>query len=175
MRNLKSKEEYKPTIIQPFITAEQLKSRLVSNEPLMVLDIGNIERYEKQHIPGSACTVYNEESKRKIMPRLPKGIAIVLVSDNEETPMQIAGMIRSMGLNARYLKGGVKAWKWEFKESADKNISPKELKSSLDVEEVLLYKSFIPSCLIYLLSIYIPIATNLLYNDAFMINSLVML
>jgi rhodanese-related sulfurtransferase len=29
----------------------------------------------------------------------------------------------------------VKAWKWEFKESADKNISPKELKRSLDVEK----------------------------------------
>jgi glyoxylase-like metal-dependent hydrolase (beta-lactamase superfamily II)/rhodanese-related sulfurtransferase len=133
MGNLKSKEEYETTVTQPFITAEELKSKLDSNEPLMVLDLGNMERYEKQHIPGSACAVCNEDSKRDIMPRLPRNIEIVLVSDNDEYPMQIAEMMRGMGLNARYLKGGVKAWKWEFKESVDKNISPKELKRSLDV------------------------------------------
>jgi hypothetical protein len=90
----------------------------------MVLDIGNMERYERQHIPGSACAVCNEESNRDIMPRLPRDIEIVLVSDTKEYPMQIAEMMHGMGLNARYLEGGVKAWKWEFKESADKNISP---------------------------------------------------
>ena len=47
--------------------------------------------------------------------------------------MQIVGMMRNIGLNAKYLKGGVNAWKWEFKESTDKNISPKDLKRSLDV------------------------------------------
>ncbi|HET7391881.1 MAG TPA: rhodanese-like domain-containing protein, partial [Nitrososphaeraceae archaeon] len=133
MGNLKSKEEYKTTIAHSFITAEELKSKLDSNEPLMVFDIGNMERYQKQHIPGSACAVCNEDSKRDIMRRLPRDIEIVLVSDNDDYPTQIAEMMRSMGLNARYLKGGVKAWKWEFKESADKNISPQELKRSLDV------------------------------------------
>jgi glyoxylase-like metal-dependent hydrolase (beta-lactamase superfamily II)/rhodanese-related sulfurtransferase len=133
MGNLKSKEEYESTMAHSFITAEELKSKLDSNEPLMVFDIGTMERYQKQHIPGSACAVCNEDSKRDIMPRLPRDIEIVLVSDNDDYPTQIAEMMRSMGLNARYLKGGVKAWKWEFKESADKNISPKELKRSLDV------------------------------------------
>ena len=82
MRNLKLKEEYKSTITQPFITAEELKLKLDSSEPLIVLDVGITERYEKQHIPGSACAVCNEDSKRDIMPRLPRNIEIVLVSDN---------------------------------------------------------------------------------------------
>jgi glyoxylase-like metal-dependent hydrolase (beta-lactamase superfamily II)/rhodanese-related sulfurtransferase len=134
MGNLKSKE-YRTTITQSFITAEELKSKLDSNEPLMVFDIGNMDRYEKQRIPGSAYAVCNEDSKRDIMPRLPRNVEIVLVSDNDEYPMQMAEMMRSMDLNARYLKGGVKAWKWEFKETSGKNISPKELKRSLDVEK----------------------------------------
>jgi hypothetical protein len=44
MRNQKSKEEYETTVSQSFITAEELKSKLDSNEPLMVFDIGNMER-----------------------------------------------------------------------------------------------------------------------------------
>ena len=46
------------------------ESKLDSNEPLMMLDIGNMERYERQDIPGSACTVCNDESKRDIMPSM---------------------------------------------------------------------------------------------------------
>ena len=92
----------------------------------MIFDIGNMERYTRQHIPGSACAVCNEDSKKNIMPRLPKDIEIVLVADNDEYTMQITAMMRSMGLNAKYLKGGINSWKWEFKDSSDKNISAKD-------------------------------------------------
>ena len=130
MSNQKLEEEYGTNV--PFIRAEQLKSKLDSNEPLMIFDIGNIERYSRQHIPGSACAVCNEDSKRNIMPRLPKDIEIVLVADNDEYTMQIAGMMCTMGLNAKYLRGGINSWKWEFKDSSDKNISAKELKENFD-------------------------------------------
>ena len=42
-------------------------------------------------------------------------------------------MMRQIGLNAKYLKGGISSWKWEFNEShANKDISPQELKRLLD-------------------------------------------
>lgn len=131
MSNQKLEKEYDEASI-PFINAEQLKSKLDSNEPLMIFDIGDMDRYNREHIPGSACAICNEDSKKNIMPRLPKDIELVLVADNEEYPMQMASMMSSMGLNAKYLKGGIKSWKWEFKDSTDKNISPRELKESLD-------------------------------------------
>ena len=38
-----------------------------------------------------------------------------------------------IGLNAKYLSGGISSWKWEFNESKlYKDISPKELKMLLD-------------------------------------------
>ena len=48
------------------ISAKDLKSKLDSKRPLMLFDIGERERYEKKHIPGSSYAVCNEESKKKI-------------------------------------------------------------------------------------------------------------
>jgi glyoxylase-like metal-dependent hydrolase (beta-lactamase superfamily II)/rhodanese-related sulfurtransferase len=118
------------------ITAQELKSKLASNEPLMVFDIGNRERYEKQHIPGSACAVCNDDTKKSIMPRLPKNIELVIVSDDDEYPRQVAEMMQIMGLKARYLQGGIRSWQWDMKRSeSDRNISPGELKEILDTED----------------------------------------
>jgi glyoxylase-like metal-dependent hydrolase (beta-lactamase superfamily II)/rhodanese-related sulfurtransferase len=130
MNNQQLEDEFETNI--SFISAEELKSKLDSNEPLMIFDIGDRERYARHHIPGSACAVCNEDSKKNIMPRLPKDIEIVLVADNDEYTMQITVMMRSIGLNAKYLKGGIDSWLWEFKDSSDNNISAKDLKESLD-------------------------------------------
>ncbi len=56
------------------ITANELKHRLDSGGPIIVLDMGKKERYERKHIPGSANIVINTESKMNIIPRLPKYI-----------------------------------------------------------------------------------------------------
>ncbi|HEY7082515.1 MAG TPA: hypothetical protein VH500_22730, partial [Nitrososphaeraceae archaeon] len=69
MNNQQLEDEFETNI--PFIRSEELKSKLDSNEPLMIFDIGDRERYTRQHIPGSACAVCNEDSKKNIMPRLP--------------------------------------------------------------------------------------------------------
>ena len=119
-----------------YITAEELKSKLEGNDPLIVLDIGSSKRYEEQHIPGSAYAVCNEDSKKTIMPRLPKDIDLVVVSDDEEYPRQIAEMMGSLGLKARYLKGGINSWKWDLKRSeSNRNISVRELKEILDLKD----------------------------------------
>ena len=103
----------------------------------MLFDIGQRERYEKQHIPGSSYAVCNEESKKRIMPKLPKDVEIILVAENEEYTKQMAKMMHQIGLKVRYLVGGIKAWKWDFAGEkfdtiTNKNISAFELKEALD-------------------------------------------
>ena len=119
------------------ISAEDLKSKLDSKRPLMLFDIGERERYEKKHIPGSSYAVCNEESKKKIMPKLPKDVEIILVAEKDEYTKQMAEMMHQIGLKVRYLLGGIKAWKWDFAGGkfdtiTSKNISAFELKVALD-------------------------------------------
>jgi glyoxylase-like metal-dependent hydrolase (beta-lactamase superfamily II)/rhodanese-related sulfurtransferase len=119
------------------ISAEDLKSKLDSKQPLMVFDIGEQQRYEKEHIPGSSYAVCNEESKKNIMPRLPKDVEIILVAENEEYTKQMVEMMHQIGLKVRYLQGGIRSWKWnfvggKFGTQSSKNISAFELKETLD-------------------------------------------
>ncbi|HEX7207509.1 MAG TPA: rhodanese-like domain-containing protein [Nitrososphaeraceae archaeon] len=123
------------------ITSDELKSKLDSRVPLLLFDIRDSKNFEKRHIPGSSCAVCNEETKRTIMPRLPKDMEIVLVGEqkpadsDENYPKQMAEMMRQIGLNARYLEGGISSWKWQFNESIDGDISPKDLKKLIDSEK----------------------------------------
>ena len=80
------------------ISAEELKSKLESKQPLMVFDIGEQSRYEKEHIPGSSYAVCNEQAKKNIMPKLPKDIEIVPVAESDEYTKQMAEMMSQMGL-----------------------------------------------------------------------------
>ncbi len=115
-----------------YVTSDELKLKLDNGLPLMLFDIRDSKQFEQKHIPGSACAVCNEESKKNIMPRLPKDMEIVLIGENEEYPKQMSEMMRPIGLNAKYLEGGILSWKWQFNESLDKDISPQELKRLLD-------------------------------------------
>jgi glyoxylase-like metal-dependent hydrolase (beta-lactamase superfamily II)/rhodanese-related sulfurtransferase len=127
------------------INADELKSKLDSNVPLLLFDLRDSKNFEKRHIPGSACAVCNEETKRNIMPKLPKDMEIVLVGeqlngekeeDGETAHIkQMAKMMRQIGLDAKYLKGGISAWKWQFNKSLDKDISPTELKKLIDSDK----------------------------------------
>ena len=116
-----------------YVTSDELKLKLDSDKPLMLFDIRDSKQFGQRHIPGSACAVCNEESKKNIMPRLPMDVEIVLVGEDEEYPKQMVEMMNQIGLNAKYLKGGISSWRWEFNESqANKDISPQELKRLLD-------------------------------------------
>jgi glyoxylase-like metal-dependent hydrolase (beta-lactamase superfamily II)/rhodanese-related sulfurtransferase len=120
------------------ITSDELKIKLDSRVPLLLFDIRDSRNFEKRHIPGSACAVCNEETKRTIMPRLPKDMEIVLVGEQEKEenyPKQMAEMMRQIGLNTRYLEGGISSWKWQFNESLDRDISPRDLKKLIDSEK----------------------------------------
>ncbi|MGB7635610.1 MAG: rhodanese-like domain-containing protein [Nitrososphaeraceae archaeon] len=115
------------------ITPEDLKSRLEGGQHLMVFDIGDKNRFDRQHIPGSAYAVCDSATKKNIMPKLPKNIEIVLVSDDDEYSRQMAQMMAQIGLNTRYLQGGINSWKWSLTESSSEgNISSVDLKKWLD-------------------------------------------
>lgn len=114
------------------ITADELKASLEAKDKPIVFDLGSMSRYEARHIPGSACAVCDENSKKNIMPRLPKDKEIVLVNDNEDYPKHMASMMNGIGLKARYLQGGLGSWKWDFANETDKDITANELKKLLD-------------------------------------------
>ncbi len=114
------------------VTSDELKLKLDSKVPLMLFDLRDSKNFEKSHIPGSACAICNEETKRTIMPRLPKDMEIILVGAEENHPKQMSEMMRQMGLDAKYLEGGISSWKGPFTESLDKDISPKDLKKLID-------------------------------------------
>ena len=115
------------------ITPEELKSRLEGNQHLMIFDIGERRRFEQQHIPGSAYAVCDEAAKKNIMPKLPKNIEIVLVSDDDDYTKNMAEMMLQIGLNAKYLQGGISAWKWNLaKSSSERYISSMDLKKWMD-------------------------------------------
>ena len=121
------------------ITADELKASLEAKNKPIVFDLGNMHRYEAYHIPGSTYAVCNEDSQKNIMPRLPKDIEIILVSDDEEYPKHMASLMEQLGLKTRYLQGGLDSWKWDFANSTEKDITAKQLKKLLDTNSELLF------------------------------------
>jgi len=121
------------------ITSEELKEKLQdkSGNPIMIFDIGNKERYQIEHIPGSKFAVCDQQTINSLLPKLPKNIDIVLVAEDEDYARQMAQMAREKGgLRTRYLKGGISAWNDEKTENQDPKISAKELKNAIDEDKI---------------------------------------
>ena len=121
------------------ITSEQLKEKLQdkSGKPIMIFDIGNKERYEKEHIPGSKFVVCDQQTINSLLPKLPKNIDIVLVAEDEDYTRQMAQMAKEKGgIRTRYLKGGISSWNGEKTERQDIRISAKDLKNAIDKGKV---------------------------------------
>lgn len=116
------------------ISADELRSRLYSrNGPLMIFDIGDGNRYEREHIAGSRFILCDQETVNKTLSKMPKGIDIILVGEDENYTKEKAEMARDKaGLQTRYLQGGLAAWKWEKTVALDSRISPNDLKHELD-------------------------------------------
>jgi hypothetical protein len=54
--------------------------------------IWDSKRFEERHILGSACAICNEESKKSIMPRLPKDLEIIRINTGNK-PMPIVNEV----------------------------------------------------------------------------------
>ena len=121
------------------ITSEELKEKLQykSGKSIMMFDIGNKERYQKEHIPGAKFVVCDQQTINSLLPKLPKNVDIVLVAEDENYTRQMAQMAKEKGgLRTRYLKGGISSWNGEKTERQDIRISAKDLKNAIDKGKV---------------------------------------
>src|SRR5215211_8775046 len=116
------------------ISSDELRSKLSSgDEPIMIFDIGDESRYKREHIPSSRFMVCDDKTISTTLPKMPKGIDIVLVGEDENYTKEMAQMARDKaGLQTRYLQGGLAAWKWQKTGALDPRISPNDLKHELD-------------------------------------------
>jgi glyoxylase-like metal-dependent hydrolase (beta-lactamase superfamily II)/rhodanese-related sulfurtransferase len=118
------------------ISADELMSKLASSmedELILIFDIGDENRYKREHIAGSRFMVCDDETISTTLPKLPKGIDIILVGEDEKYTKEMAQMARDKaGLQTRYLQGGLAAWKWEKTTALDPRITANDLKQALD-------------------------------------------
>ena len=141
-RNIRTQQQIQDDRESQFcfeITSEELKEKLQckSGKSIMIFDIGNKERYQKEHIPGAKFVVCDQQTINSLLPKLPKNIDIVLVAEDEDYTRQMAQMAKEKGgLRTRYLKGGISSWNGEKTERQDIRISAKDLKNAIDKGKV---------------------------------------
>ena len=118
------------------ITAEELHADLKSQKPLLVFDLRLKEHFIHEHIEGSVHAVCDSRAKETIMPRIPKGVKIVLIDDDGTMSAGTANMMASYGLDAHFLKGGIKSWnKGLVGKDTRAVITPEELWSKIKKKE----------------------------------------
>lgn len=92
------------------LNSDELYSLLEKKEPMLLFDLRLLESYKSGHIDGSVHAVCDAKAKETIMPQIPKNVKTVLVDDDGTIASEISIMMRSFGLDAHYLKGGMKEW-----------------------------------------------------------------
>ena len=118
------------------VTAEELHADLKSEKPLLVFDLRLKEHFTHEHIEGSVHAVCDSRAKETIMPRIPKGVKIILIDEDGTMSAETAGMMTSYGLDAHFLKGGIKSWnKGLIRKDIHTIISPEELWSKIKKKE----------------------------------------
>ncbi len=110
------------------IASDELYSDLKSGMPLLVFDLRLKEHYTSGHIEGSVHAVCDSRAKETIMPKIPKGVKIVLIDEDGSISAPIAAMMASYGLDAHFLKGGIKSW--------DKSLVKKDIHTIITPEEL---------------------------------------
>jgi glyoxylase-like metal-dependent hydrolase (beta-lactamase superfamily II)/rhodanese-related sulfurtransferase len=116
------------------VTPNNLQQKLDSKgEPFMIFDIGDKQRYEKEHVPGSKFAVCDEQTIKSLLPKLPKDTEIILIADDEDYAKQMAQMASNKGgLKARYLSGGISSWSGKTTSQQDPKIKSNDLKKDID-------------------------------------------
>jgi len=110
------------------ISSDELHALLQKKEALLLFDLRLQDAYKEGHIDGSVHAVCDARSKDTLMPKIPKNVKLVLIDDNGTMSAEIVTMMRSFGLDAYYLKGGIKEWnKGLIKGSPPASISPDDL------------------------------------------------
>jgi len=121
------------------MTSDDLYDSLQKNEQLLVFDLRLKETFESAHIKGSVHAVCDVNTKETIMPKIPKNVKIVLVDDDGKMALETSAMMRSFGLDAYFLQGGMKQWDKEtVSGTPSSSITPDELWKKLQEQDVFL-------------------------------------
>ncbi|MCV0392707.1 MAG: MBL fold metallo-hydrolase [Nitrosopumilus sp.] len=121
------------------ITSDELYSSLQKKEPLLLFDLRLLETYSSGHIEGSVHAVCDAKSKETIMPKIPKNVKIILIDEDGSMSSEISSMMRSFGLDAYFLKDGMKGWDKELvKGHPPVTIKPEDLWNKLSDDNVFL-------------------------------------
>ncbi len=114
------------------ITSDELNDSLQKNEPMLLFDLRLQDIYKEGHINGSVHAVCDTRTKDTLMPKIPKNVKLVLIDDDGKMSAETVVMMRSFGLDAYYLKGGMKDWTNELvKGSPPTAITPDNLAKKL--------------------------------------------
>ena len=120
------------------ITHEQLNAELKKHHPRLLFDLRAKEEFEKSHIKGSVHVVCDSKAKERIMPNIPKGTKIVLISKIDESAKGVAKTMTENELDECYLSGGFSAWGGSTsKGDTGKTVSPESLLESIEQVYVL--------------------------------------
>ncbi len=121
------------------ITSEALDRLLQKKESLLLFDLRLQDIYKKGHIDGSVHAVCDAKAKDTLMPKIPKNVKLVLIDDDGTMSKETAMMMRSFGLDAFYLQGGMKTWTRGLTSGSPPDaISPDELSQKLHDSNVYL-------------------------------------
>jgi len=121
------------------ITSDELRISLKSKEPLLLFDLRLQDIYKEGHIDGAVHAVCDGRSKDTLMPKIPKDVKLVLIDEDGTMSANTAEMMRSSGLDAHYLKGGMKNWADKLiKGSPPGAVNPNDLSKKLQDPNVYL-------------------------------------
>lgn len=92
------------------LTEYELDDLIQHDSNLVIYDLRKKEDFAKGHIKKSTLVQYNEEN----LINIPKSSKVVLVSKDEEQSKKMATVLRSKGIEAFYLIGGIRNWSKGF-------------------------------------------------------------
>lgn len=92
------------------LTEYELSDLIQHDNNLVIYDLRKKEDFAKGHIKKSILVQYSEEN----LIDAPKSSKIVLVSKDEEQSKKMASVLRSKGIDAFYLIGGIRNWSKGF-------------------------------------------------------------
>ena len=96
------------------ISPVRLHESLQKNEPFLLFDLRIQDSYNASHIKGAVHAVCDTKAKETILPKIPKSVKVVLVDEDGTLSKDTAKMMREFGLDASFLEGGMKNWKYDL-------------------------------------------------------------
>jgi rhodanese-related sulfurtransferase len=97
----------------PILTTDELKARIDSGEPTVLIFVHDKANFDAGHIPGSIHIPMEELRSRaeEVIPHLDTFVVVYCENDRCDTPVISAQILSQMGYeNVHYYSGGIEDW-----------------------------------------------------------------